>query len=149
MFVKRCGKLVEMLSTIGQFEELAKNKHIDGMDHIRWFFKVCGRSSSWWEPYDLLDYQHNQLDYDFEFNVMGTTSRPCCRILSINPSRTSPAWRRRSAWLTQFQRSPHQGRACAAGPGRHKYNAIFRNYSADLEAVQNIYEKQKQSAIAT
>ena len=70
VFVKRCGKLVEMLSTIGQFEELAKNKHIDGMDLlIRRFFKAVDEFKR--KPYDLLDYQQNQFDRDFlEFNVM-------------------------------------------------------------------------------
>ena len=70
VFVKRCGKLVEMLSTIGQFEELAKNKHIDGMDAlVKKFFKTCEEFKR--KPYDLLDYQQNQFDRDFlDFNVM-------------------------------------------------------------------------------
>jgi hypothetical protein len=32
LFSKRCQKLTEALHTIAQFTELAKNKHIDGLE---------------------------------------------------------------------------------------------------------------------
>ena len=141
MFVKRCGKLVEMLSTIGQFEELAKNKHIDGMDLlIRRFFKAVDEFKR--KPYDLLDYQQNQFDRDFlEFNVMvhdvETSLQDFIDKSFENITSTEASLR----LLTQFQEIMHAARVKKDLDA--KYNVIFRNYGADLEAVQKIYEKQK------
>ena len=141
VFVKRCGKLVEMLSTIGQFEELAKNKHIDGMDLlIRRFFKAVDEFKR--KPYDLLDYQQNQFDRDFlEFNVMvhdvETSLQDFIDKSFENITSTEASLR----LLTQFQEIMH--RDALKKDLDAKYNVIFRNYGADLEAVQKIYEKQK------
>ena len=94
------------------------------------------------KPYDLLDYQQNQFDRDFlEFNVMvhdvETSLQDFIDKSFENITSTEASLR----LLTQFQEIMH--RDALKKDLDAKYNVIFRNYGADLEAVQKIYEKQK------
>ena len=67
LFTKRLNKLIDMFTTIHQFNTLAETNTIDGMNGmIKRFFVIEFKR----KPYDLLDYTKNQYDRDFlEFNV--------------------------------------------------------------------------------
>ena len=141
LFSKRCQKLVEMLNTIAIFEQLGKNKHIDGLDVlIKKFFKVVEEFKR--KPYDLLEYQQNQFDRDFlEFSVavhdLESSLQEFINQSFENITSTSAALR----LLNQFQAIMH--RDALKRDLDDKYAVIFRNYGADLEAVQKTYELQK------
>lgn len=143
LFVKRCGKLMEMFSTMLQFETLAKHTHIDGLDDlIAEFFTMIDSFKR--KPYDLLDFQQNQFDRDFlEFNVnvhdLETSLQGFINNSFENISNTEAALR----LLAQFQTVLH--RDSLKQDLDAKFTVIFQNYGLDLEAVQKTYEKQKHS----
>ena len=141
LFCKRCQKLIELLTSIDSFEQLAKNKHIDGLDAlVKKFFKTCEEFKR--KPYDLLEYQQNQFDRDFlDFNVaihdVEVSLQEFISKSFENITSTGAALR----LLNQFQAIMH--REALKRDLDDKYAVIFRNYGADLEAVQKTYEKQK------
>ena len=141
-------KLVEMLSTIGQFEELAKNKHIDGMDLLmKKFFKIVDEFKR--KPYDLLDYQQNQFDRDFlEFNAMvhdvETSLQDFIDKSFENITSTEAALR----LLTQFQEIMH--REALKEDLDAKYMVIFRQLRRRSRGgAEDLREAEAQSATAT
>ena len=140
-FTRRCKKLVDVVGTIGQFEELAKNKHIDGLEALlKTFFRAAEELKR--KPYDPLDYRNNQFDRDYlDFNVsvhdLETSLQDFIDKSFENITSTEASLR----LLTQFQLIMH--RDALKRDLDAKYNIIFRNYGADLEAVMKTYEKHK------
>ena len=104
------------------------------------FFKTCEEFKR--KPYDLLEYQQNQFDRDFlDFNVaihdVEVSLQEFISKSFENITSTGAALR----LLNQFQAIMH--REALKRDLDDKYAVIFRNYGADLEAVQKTYEKQK------
>ena len=94
------------------------------------------------KPYDLLEYRANQFDRDFlDFNVavhdLETSLQEFINKSFENITSTSSALR----LLNQFRAIMH--RETLKRDLDDKYPVIFRNYGADLEAVQKTYELQK------
>ena len=65
---------MDVVGTIGQFEELAKNKHIDGLEALlKTFFRAAEELAQAVRPARL---PNNQFDRDYlDFNVSSMTSR--------------------------------------------------------------------------
>ena len=141
LFSKRCQKLIEMLTSIDSFEQLAKNKHIDGLDAlVKKFFKTCDEFKR--KPYDLLEYQQNQFDRDYlDFNVAIHDVEVSLQEFINKSFETITSTGAALRLLNQFQAIMH--REALKRDLDDKYAVIFRNYGADLEAVQKTYEKQK------
>jgi len=141
LFVKRCTKLIDMFSTLLQFETLAKHTHIDGMGElIANFFSIIDPFKR--KSYDLLDFRNNQYDrdllgfnthiHDLDIALQGFISNSFETI-----SNTETALR----LLAQFEAVLH--RDALKQDLDDKATIIFQNYGLELEAVQKLYEKQK------
>ncbi len=73
LFCRRVIKLIDMFSTIDQFNSLSKNK-LEGMERLIEQFHVIVREFRL-KRHDLLDYHNNKFDRDYvEFNVKVTAA---------------------------------------------------------------------------
>jgi dynein heavy chain len=141
LFCKRVSKLIDMFTTIHQFNLLAQHTHIDGLENmIKAFFRIVDDFRR--KPYDLMDYTKNQFDRDYlEFNVnihdLETTLQGFINSSFENITSTEHALN----LLRQFQAILQ--RDSLKADLDDKYMVIFQNYGLDLEAVQKIYEKGK------
>ena len=143
LFTKRLNKLIDMFTTIHQFNTLAETNTIDGMNGMIKRFSLSPTSSSA-KPYDLLDYTKNQYDRDFlEFNVnihdLETQLQDFINASFEHITSTEQAL----LLLRQFQSILQ--RESLKKDLDDKYMVIFQNYALDLDAVQKIYEKHKHS----
>lgn len=140
LFCRRVIKLIDMFSTIHQFQSLADHK-LEGMeDLIEQFFKIIGDFRM--KHDELLDYHNNKFDRDYvEFNVQisdlethlqGFINQSFESITSISHSlsllRKFQAILQRESLKTDLD---------------SKFNIIFQNYGVELEQVQTLYEKHK------
>ena len=143
LFTKRLNKLIDMFTTIHQFNTLAETNTIDGMNGmIKRFFVIADEFKR--KPYDLLDYTKNQYDRDFlEFNVnihdLETQLQDFINASFEHITSTEQAL----LLLRQFQSILQ--RESLKKDLDDKYMVIFQNYALDLDAVQKIYEKHKHS----
>ena len=142
LYCKRVQKLIDMFTTILQFSALASNK-VEGMDSlIAQFFLLVDDFKK--KPYDLLDYSKNTFDRDFlEYNVniaeLETTLQGFINASFENITSTEHALTLLKQFETILQRETLKSDLDS------KYTVIFHNYGLDLETVQKIYDKQKNS----
>ena len=141
VFARRCKKLIDMFGSIIQFETLAKNTFIDGMDVLgKRFFKVVDEFKR--KPYPLLDFQNNQYERDYlEFNVNIADIEFSLQELIDKSFETITSTEAALRLLAQFESIIH--RDALKQDLANKAFLIFKNYGADLEAVQQTYEKNK------
>jgi len=142
LYCKRVQKLMDMFTTIVQFTALEQNK-VEGMETLMFqFFSLVDDFKK--KPYDLLDYTKNTFDRDFlEYNVniaeQETMLQGFINASFENISSTEHAL----ALLKQFEIILQ--RETLKSDLDSKYTVIFHNYGLDLETVQKIYDKQKNS----
>jgi dynein heavy chain len=142
LYCKRVQKLMDMFTTILQFSALANNK-VEGMEPlINQFFSLVDDFKK--KPYDLLDYTKNTFDRDFlEYNVniaeLETMLQGFINASFENITSTEHALTLLKQFETILQRETLKSDLDS------KYTVIFHNYGLDLETVQKIYDKQKNS----
>ena len=139
-FCRRLIKLIDMFSTIHQFQCLAKHD-LEGMDTLTCQFQELVREFKS-RDYDLLNHTSNKFDKEFvEFNVRITDlermllqfiNRAFECVVSIEESLTL---------LEKFQLILK--RDTLKADLESKLIVIFHNYGLDLTNVQDIYEKYK------
>jgi len=140
LFCRRIVKLVDLFTTIHQFNVLSMNK-LEGMDSlVDQFHEIESEFRS--RNHDLFDYHNNKFDRDYvEFNVRISNLESKVQhfvncsfenISSINHS---------LKLLHKFQNILH--REALKADLDSKLSIIFQNYGLELENVQQLYEKQK------
>jgi len=142
LFCRRVIKLVDLFSTIDQFNSLAENrKELDDMDHIIELFRRIV-SDFRKKRHKLLDYNNNTFDRDYvEFNVKITDLEASLQAF-INQSFDSISNIEHSLQLLKKFQSILQ-RESLKSDLDSKLNNIFQRYGQELELVQQLYEKEK------
>eukprot|EP00606_Chrysophyceae_sp_TOSAG23-5_P000883 GSChrysophyteH2.ASY1.ANO1.1544.1 assembled CDS len=142
LFCRRVIKLVDLFSTIDQFNSLAENrKELDDMDHIIELFRTIV-SNFRKKRHKLLDYNNNTFDRDYvEFNVKITDLEASLQAF-INQSFDSISNIEHSLQLLKKFQSILQ-RESLKSDLDSKLNNIFQRYGQELELVQQQYEKDK------
>eukprot|EP01040_Poterioochromonas_malhamensis_P004773 gene4773-5123_t len=140
LFCRRVIKLIDMFSTIDQFNSLSKNK-LEGMEKlIEQFHQIVKEFRL--KRHDLLDYHNNKFDRDYvEFNVKITDLEAALQQF-INQSFENITSIEHSLRLLKKFQSILQ-RESLKSDLDSKLNIIFQNYGAELEQVQQLYEKEK------
>ena len=142
LFCRRVIKLVDLFSTIDQFNSLAENqKELDDMDHIIDQFRSIVQDFRK-NRHALLDYDNNRFDRDYvEFNVKITDLEASLQAF-INQSFDSISNIEHSLQLLKKFQSILQ-RESLKSDLDSKLNNIFQRYGQELELVQQLYEKEK------
>jgi len=140
LFCRRIIKLIDMFSTIDQFNSLSKNK-LEGMDRVIEVFHLIVKDFRL-KRHDLLDYHNNKFDRDYvEFNVKITELESSLQQF-INLSFDNITSIEHSLQLLRKFQSILQ-RESLKSDLDSKLNIIFQNYGNELEAVQRLYETEK------
>ena len=140
LFCRRVIKLIDMFSTIDQFNSLSKNK-LEGMERLIEQFHQIVREFRL-KRHDLLDYHNNKFDRDYvEFNVKITDLEAALQQF-INQSFENITSIEHSLQLLRKFQSILQ-RESLKSDLDSKLNIIFQNYGLELEQVQQLYEKEK------
>jgi dynein heavy chain len=142
LFCRRVIKLIDMFGTIHQFSSLAERK-LEGMEVITArFWQIIKDFKR--KRHNLLNFQDNKFDRDYvEFNVQISELEQSLQLfidesfLSITSIDRSLSMLRR--FQSIFQRDSLKSNL------ESKFYVIFMNYGAELEEVQNVYEKCKQN----
>ncbi len=140
LFCRRMVKLIDLFTTIDQFNTLAENK-LEGMDPlIDRFYEIQSEFRA--RNHDLLDYHNNKFDRDYvEFNVHIADLENKLQHF-VNTSFESIGSISHSLHLlNKFQSILHRDTLKADLDS--KMSIIFHNYGIELEHVQQLYEKQK------
>ncbi|OQS05067.1 dynein heavy chain, outer arm [Thraustotheca clavata] len=140
LFCRRIIRLIDMFSTIHQFQSLADHS-LEGMSElIETFQKIIAEFKL--NKHDLLDYQNNKFDRDYvEFNVRISDLELSFQHF-INQSFESITSIEQSLnMLKQFQTILQ--RENLRNDLDSKFTVIFHNYGLDLTTVQEIYEKHR------
>ena len=140
LFCRRIVKLIDLFTTLEQFNTLAENK-IEGTDSImKRFFEIQADFRS--RNHDLLDYHNNKFDRDYvEFNVhVADIENSIQKFVNDAFERTSSI-NHSITLLQKFQKVLH--REGLKADLDSKMSIIFQNYGMELEEVQQLYEKQK------
>lgn len=140
LFCRRVIKLIDMFSTIDQFNSLSKNK-LEGMEQlIEKFHTIVTQFKL--KRHDLLDYHNNKFDRDYvEFNVSITNLEAALQQF-INQSFENITSIEHSLQLLHKFQSILQ-RESLKSDLDSKLNIIFQNYGQELDQVQQLYEKEK------
>jgi dynein heavy chain len=140
LFCRRVIKLIDMFSTIDQFNSLSKNK-LEGMERlIEQFHQIVKEFRQ--KRHDLLDYHNNKFDRDYvEFNVKITDLEAALQQF-INSSFENITSIEHSLQLLRKFQSILQ-RESLKSDLDSKLNIIFQNYGLELEQVQQLYEREK------
>jgi dynein heavy chain len=141
LFCRRVIKLIDMFSTIEQFNSLSMNK-LEGMeDLINKFLSIVKDFKL--KKHNLLDYHNNKFDRDYvEFNVKINDLESNLQQF-INSSFENITSIEHSLQLLRKFQSILQ-RESLKSDLDSKLNIIFQNYGIELEQVQQLYEKEKQ-----
>ena len=140
LFCRRVIKLIDMFSTIEQFNSLSKNK-LEGMEKLIDQFHSIVKEFKL-KRHDLLDYHNNKFDRDYvEFNVKITDLEAALQQF-INQSFENITSIEHSLQLLRKFQSILQ-RESLKSDLDSKLNKIFENYGQELEQVQQLYEKEK------
>ncbi|CAM9192009.1 unnamed protein product [Choristocarpus tenellus] len=140
LFCRRVIKLIDMFSTIDQFNSLSENK-LEGMEGLIDQFHSIVREFRL-KRHDLLAYHNNKFDRDYvEFNVK-ISDLECSLQAFINQSFENITSIEHSLKLLHKFQSILQ-RESLKSDLDSKLNIIFQNYGMELEQVQQLYEKQK------
>jgi dynein heavy chain len=140
LFCRRVIKLIDMFSTIDQFNSLSKNK-LEGMERLIDQFHMIVKEFKL-KRHDLLDYHNNKFDRDYvEFNVKITDLEAALQQF-INQSFENITSIEHSLQLLRKFQSILQ-RESLKSDLDSKLSIIFQNYGQELEQVQQLYEKEK------
>ncbi|RHY51106.1 hypothetical protein DYB38_003376 [Aphanomyces astaci] len=140
LFCRRVIRLIDMFSTIHQFQSLADHS-LEGMHGlIQTFQTIIVEFQA--NKHDLLDYHNNKFDRDYvEFNVRISDLELSFQHF-INQSFESITSIEQSLnLLKQFQTILQ--RENLRNDLDSKFTVIFHNYGLDLTTVQEIYEKYR------
>ncbi|KAG9402276.1 hypothetical protein AC1031_006904 [Aphanomyces cochlioides] len=140
LFCRRIIRLIDMFSTIHQFQSLADHS-LEGMHGlISTFHTIMVEFQE--HKHDLLDYQNNAFDRDYvEFNVRISDLELSFQHF-INQSFESITSIEQSLnLLKQFQTILQ--RENLRNDLDSKFTVIFHNYGLDLTTVQELYEKYR------
>ena len=140
LFCRRVLKLIDLFTTIDQFDALATNK-LEGMDLlIDQFHRIKAEFKS--RNHDLLDYHNNKFDRDYvEFNVRISDLESKLQQFVNQSFENISSISHSLQLLTKFQGILH--RETLKTDLESKLSVIFQNYGLELEKVQQLYEKQK------
>ncbi len=140
LFCRRVVKLIDMFSTIYQFQSLSTHR-FDGMEILSDSFNsVMNEFRS--KRHDLLDYSHNRFDRDYvEFNVRISDLESALQQF-INSSFECITSISSSLNLLKKFQSILQ-RDSLRNDLESKFTVIFHNYGLELTTVQDMYEKHK------
>ena len=140
LFCRRVMKLIDLFTTIGEFDSMSTNK-LEGMDLLIENFNLI-RSEFRSRNHDLLDYHNNKFDRDYvEFNVRISELENKVQQYVTRAFESVSSITHSLQLLKQFQRVLH--RESLKAELDSKLNLIFQNYGLELEHVQQLYEKQK------
>ena len=140
LFCRRIVKLIDLFTTIGQFDSMSTNK-LEGMDMLIDHFNSI-RSEFRSRNHDLLDYHNNKFDRDYvEFNVHISDLESKVQQYVSRSFESMSSITHSLQLLKQFQRVLH--RETLKSELDSKLSLIFQNYGLELEQVQQLYEKQK------
>ena len=140
LFCRRIVKLVDLFTTIKQFNLLTVNK-LEGMDSLVDQFHDI-QSEFWSRHHNLLDYHNNKFDRDYvEFNVRISHLESKVQQFVNQSFENISSISQSLALLHKFQNILH--REAFKSDLDSKLSIIFQNYGLELENVQQLYEKQK------
>ena len=140
LFCRRGVKLIDMFSTIRQFESLASHK-LEGMENLisdfrRIILDFRGRR------HPLLAYQNNKFDRDYvEFNVKISDLESALQQFINQSFENITSISNSLNLLRKFQQILQRDNL--KSDLDDKFNIIFQNYGLELEQVQHLYEKHK------
>ena len=140
LFCRRGVKLIDMFSTIRQFESLASHK-LEGMENLisdfrRIIHDFRGRR------HPLLAYQNNKFDRDYvEFNVKISDLESALQQFINQSFENITSISNSLNLLRKFQQILQRDNL--KSDLDDKFNIIFQNYGLELEQVQHLYEKHK------
>eukprot|EP00931_Biecheleriopsis_adriatica_P081370 TRINITY_DN5469_c0_g1_i3.p1 TRINITY_DN5469_c0_g1~~TRINITY_DN5469_c0_g1_i3.p1 ORF type:complete len:4660 (-),score=1275.41 TRINITY_DN5469_c0_g1_i3:88-14067(-) len=144
LFCRRVVKLINMFSTIHQFQKL--KIHLKSMDGIH---QLVGAFQSIVDDFktkrhDLLDFLNNRFDRDYvEFNVRISELESALQEF-INQSFQNIASIDTSLKLLgKFQSILQHGTSSLRTDLESKFGVILHNYGQELEALKDLYEKNK------
>ena len=141
LFCRRCIKLIDMFSTIFQFQALAGH-NLEGMESLIKDFQRVIETFKGKQKNDLLEYQNNKFDRDYvEFNVKISDLEGALQQF-INQSFENITNIENSLNLLKKFQNILQ-RENLKNDLDDKFNIIFQNYGVELEQVQHLYEKHK------
>ncbi|CAD7937238.1 unnamed protein product [Amoebophrya sp. A120] len=140
LFCRRVVKLIDMFSTIYQFQSLSQHR-FDGMEVLVDNFKYI-MDDFRNKRHDLLDFHHNRFDRDYvDFNVRISDLEAALQQF-INQSFESITSITSSLNLLKKFQSILQ-RETLRSDLESKFTVIFHNYGLELTTVQDQYEKHK------
>lgn len=140
LFCRRIMKLIDLFTTIEQFETLAKSR-VEGMESIMKQFSDI-RSDFRSRNHDLLDYHNNKFDRDYvEFNVHIAELEIQIQKFVNKAFENTTSIMHSLQLLRKFEKILY--RDVLKADLDSKMNVIFQNYGTELEQVQQLYEKQK------
>jgi len=141
LFCRRVIKLIDMFSTIDQFNSLSKNK-LEGMERLISQYETIVRDFRL-KRHDLLDYHSNKFDRDcVEFNVKITDLEAALQQFINMSFDTITSIESSLALLRKFQTI--LARESLKSDLDSKLNVIFQRYGNELDITQELYEKEKQ-----
>jgi len=140
LFCRRVIKLIDMFSTIDQFNSLSKNK-LEGMEKLIELFHQIVKDFRL-KRHDLLAYHKNNFDRDYvEFNVKITELEARLQQFINQNFEHITSIEHSLRLLKKFQTILQ--RESLKSDLDSKLNIIFQNYGQELEQVQALYEKEK------
>jgi dynein heavy chain len=141
LFCRRVIKLIDMFSTIDQFNSLSKNK-LEGMEKLIDLFHQIVKDFRL-KRHDLLAYHKNNFDRDYvEFNVKITELETRLQQFINQNFEHITSIEHSLRLLRKFQTILQ--RESLKSDLDSKLNIIFQNYGLELEQVQQLYEREKQ-----
>jgi dynein heavy chain len=140
LFCRRVLKLIDLFTTLDQFETLSINK-LEGMESIiDRFYEV--RTDFRSRNHDLLDYLNNKFDRDYvEFNVLIAELESRLQQFVNKSFQNSSSIMHSLNLLEKFKSILHRDTLKAELDSM--IHVIFQNYGVELEQVQHLYEKHK------
>merc|ERR1719238_1234143 len=140
LFCRRVVKLIDMFSTIHQFNSLADHK-LEGMEGLIEQFQGIVRDFKA-RRHNLLDFHNNTFDRDFvEFNVKISELENALQLFINQSFEQITSIEHSLNLLKKFQTILQ--RENLQSDLDDKFNIIFSTYDQELEAVQRLYEEDK------
>lgn len=140
LFCRRVMKLIDLFSTIDQFQSLSKNR-LEGMESLTALFESIVRDFRL-KRHDLLDYHSNKFDRDYvEFNVRITDLETKLQQFINTSFENITSIEHSLQLLKKFQNILE--RESLKSDLDSKLNIIFQNYGLELAQVYQLYDKEK------
>ena len=143
-FRRRLEKLCDMFSAVDQFREL-RVKRLDGLDELLFSFEKLVADFRAKNAYDLLEYGNVQFERDFVEFTMHCSGLENALTEHIGKCLTAcSSIDKQLDLMVQFS-SILSRRAHLSEEMEAKYCTIFRLYGDELNAIQALYEKYRES----